>query len=221
MHGEAESKECAETLFTFHGVKETALLKLDMIHQWNIRSRAHECAVTQRPFEDGEVHFTAIYFDGKTGDYTRRDIGTDAWEEETKERKPFSFWRSTYEKHASEERPELTPKESALAMLQRLIEEDQPHTENARYILAAMLERKRILYPTAQKETEQGQMLFYEHKKTGDVYVVRDPELRLDEIDAVQEEVANLLGFGGPAAEAARAVGMKISPEGDVKPVGD
>lgn len=189
-----------------------------MIQQWNIRSRAHECAVSQRPFEDGERHYTAIYFDEKTGDYTRRDVGADAWAQETSERKPFSFWRTIYEKNAPEERPEITPKESALSLLQRLIEDDQPNSENARYILAAMLERKRILTPTAQKETEQGKMLFYENRKTGDVFIIRDPELRLDEVEGVQEEVAMLLGFGGPAAEAAKAVGMKLTPEGKVEP---
>jgi len=62
-------------------------------------------------------------------------------------------------------------------------------------------------------------MLFYENRKTGDVYMVRDPELRLDEVEGVQEEVANLLGFGGSSAEAGKSVAMKITPEGEVKPV--
>ena len=61
-------------------------------------------------------------------------------------------------------------------------------------------------------------MLFYENRKTGDVFIIRDPELRLDEVEGVQEEVAMLLGFGGPAAEAARAVGLTITPEGKVEP---
>lgn len=182
-----------------------------MIQQWNIRSRAHECALTHRPFEDGERHYTAIYFDNKTGEYTRRDVAADAWAEETRERKPFSFWKTLYEKHAPDEKAEITPKESALSLLQRLIEDDQRHTENARYILVAMLERKRVLSPTAEKETEQGKMLFYENKKTGDVYVVRDPELRLDEVEGVQEEVATLLGFGGPGIEPSKVHSRKDS----------
>ncbi len=189
-----------------------------MLQQWNIRSRGHQCAVTERPFEDGEKHFTAIYFDPKTSEYTRRDVSADAWEQELAERTPFSFWKSVYEKNAPDHKPEIAPKESALSLLQRLIEEDNPHTEHARYILAAMLERKRVLSPTDRKETEQGIMLFYENKKTGDVFIIRDPELRLDEVAGVQEEVATLLGFGGPAAEAAKAVGMQITPEGKVEP---
>lgn len=192
-----------------------------MLQQWNLRSRGHQCAVTERPFEDGERHFTAIYIDPKSSEYTRRDVCVDAWKQELAERTPFSFWKSVYVKNAPDQKPEFAPKESALSLLQRLIEDDHPHTENARYILAAMLERKRILSPTDRKYTEQGIMQFYENKKTGDAYMIRDPELRLDEVASVQEEVATLLGFGGPAAEAAKAVGMKITPEGKVEPAAD
>lgn len=188
-----------------------------MLQQWNIRSRAHHCAVTERPFEDGEKHFTAIYFDKTTGDYTRRDVGADAWKQELSERTPFSFWKTVYEKNAPENKPDFNPKEGALSLLQRLIDEGNENTENARYILAAMLERKRVLSPKDRKETENGIMLFYENKKTGDVFMIRDPELRLDEVEGVQEEVAFLLGFGGPAEEAAK-VAAGLAPKSKAKP---
>jgi hypothetical protein len=35
--------------------------------------------------------------------------------------------------------------------------------------------------------------LVYEHGETGDVFLVPDPGLRLDELESVQNEVANLL----------------------------
>jgi hypothetical protein len=189
-----------------------------MLQQWNIRSRAHHCAVSERPFEDGERHFTAIYLDSQTGEYTRRDIAADAWVDETKERVPFSFWRSVYEKSSPTQKTEMSPREGAMVMLQRLTEEADPLAENARYILVLMLERKRVLAQTSWKETEDGKILFYENKKTGDVFMVRDPELRLDELASIQEEVAMQLGFGGPAAVAAKAVGIEIGPDGKVIP---
>lgn len=185
-----------------------------MIQNWSIRSRSHQCALSGRPFEEGETFHTAIYFDPETGGYLRRDVGLDAWEQELSERQPIAYWKTAYTPQVTEERPEVTSKESAMALLQRFIEEDEAHTENARYILALMLERKRILTPTAAKETEEGRMLFYENKKTGEVFVLRDPELRLDELVQVQEEVATLLGFGGPAAEAAKSAGMAFTPDG-------
>lgn len=185
-----------------------------MIQNWSIRSRAHQCAHSGRAFAEGDVFHTAIYFDPETGGYLRRDVSLAAWKDELAERTPIAYWRTTYSPQIVEQRPEVTSKESAMALLQRFVEEDEPQTEDARYILALMLERKRILAPTATKETEQGKMLFYENKKTSEVFMIRDPELRLDELAQMQDEVAMLLGFGGPAAEAAKTVGMKFTPDG-------
>ena len=189
-----------------------------MLQNWHIRTRTHACAQTGTPFEDGQPMFTAIYFDAETGGYLRRDVSLEAWEQELSERTPYSYWKTNYQKGAVEEKPDITGKESPLSLLQHLIEEDEPRSENARYILAVMLERKRQLTETAVKDTETGRMRFYENKKTGDVFIVRDPELRLDEVEQVQEEVAMLLGFGGPAAEAAKAVGMSFNPDGTLQP---
>ena len=166
-----------------------------MIQTWNLRSRAHKCAATERHFDEGEAFFTAIYFDKKSGDYTRRDVCLDAWAEDSKAHPPFSYWRNTYAKPTGNERAEVTPKEGAYAMLQRMVEEGEPSTERARYILGLMLERKRILSPTAVKETEHGRLLMYENKKTGEAFVFVDPELRLDEIESLQTVVATTLGF--------------------------
>lgn len=185
-----------------------------MIQNWSIRTRSHHCSLSERPFVEGEVFHTAIYFDAETSGYLRRDVALDAWKQEVSERKPIAYWKTTYTPNIVEAKPEVTSKESAMALLQRFIEEDEPATENARYILALMLERKRILAPTATKEVDGQKMLFYENKKTSEVYIVRDPELRLDELAQLQDEVAMLLGFGGPAAEAAKIAGMKFGPDG-------
>lgn len=183
---------------------------------WSIRSRAHECALTGRPFEDGEVFHTAIHFDPKENGYVRRDVCREAWKEEQAQRKPVAAWKTVYQKVLAEARPEIAPKESAMELLQRFIEDGDPLTENARYILALMLERKRQISQTAEKEVEGNKMLFYENKKTGQIFIVRDPELRLDEVAQIQEEVATILAFGGPAADAAKAVGVTLTPDGVV-----
>ena len=187
-----------------------------MQQNWSIRSRAHTCAVTGRPFEDGESFHTTIYFDPEENGYVRRDVCAEAWAQELEQRKPVAAWKTVYSRVIAEAKPEITPKESAQALLQRFIEEGDPRTENARYILALMLERKRQLTQTAEKEVDGAKMLFYENKKTGEIFIVRDPELKLDEIADMQDEVATLLAFGGPAADAAKAVGVKLTVDGVV-----
>ncbi|WP_038172632.1 hypothetical protein [Verrucomicrobium sp. BvORR106] len=185
---------------------------------WNIKSRAHECSRTNRPFEEGERFYTAIYFDTVSGEFQRRDVAESAWAEELAERKPFSYWKAEYVRPESlRPKVEITSRESAEDLLRRFVEEDEEHTEHARYILALMLERKKQLVPKETKETEHGKTIIYEHRKSGEVFIIKDPELRLDELAMVQDEVAMLLGFGGPAAEAAAAVGMRITPDGKVE----
>ena len=55
-----------------------------------------------------------------------------------------------------------------------------------------MLERKRILKQIQTEDRDRGRVLIYEHAKTGDVFIVPDPQLHLDELDAVQTEVVAL-----------------------------
>ena len=93
-----------------------------MQQNWHIRSRAHQCALTERPFEDGEVFYTAIWFDPELNEYARRDVCTDAWKQEQETRKPIASWRSIYRKAEVEARPEFAPKASAQELLQRFIE---------------------------------------------------------------------------------------------------
>jgi hypothetical protein len=57
-----------------------------------------------------------------------------------------------------------------------------------------MLERKRVLKQVKTERNASGPVLIYEQPSTGDVFVVPDPQLRLDELEAVQGEVAQLLG---------------------------
>jgi len=143
-------------------------------------------------------------------------VCNEAWKQEIEERKPVASWKTIYQKVIVEAKPEIAPKESAQELLQRFIEEGDPMTENARYILALMLERKRQIVQTAEKEVDGAKMLFYENKKTGEIFIVRDPELKLDEVAQIQEEVATILAFGGPAVEAAKAVGVTLTVEGVV-----
>ena len=92
------------------------------------------------------------------------------------------------------------PKENAEELFRRLVAAADRANANACYVLAAMLERKRILKQIQTDNGEHGRVLIYEHAKTGDVFVVPDPQLRLDELGGVQAEVAQLLQSSGAMA---------------------
>jgi len=157
---------------------------------WNIGGRGRKCAKTERPFEEGEVFYTLL-FQEKAG-FRREDLSEEAFKERDEKKQPFSFWKSKFEPPTPPP-PEALPKQSAEELLREFTLEDKPEHRNVRYVLALMLERKRQVRQVDTKETEEGPLLIYEHVKSGEVFFIPDPQLRLDQLEPVQEEVAFLL----------------------------
>lgn len=166
---------------------------------WHVRSRSRECAATKRAFTDGESIVTALFPDPESSGYLRRDYSLDAWKElPADSEKPFSFWKSTFSAPSgAAETQNPVEKISPEELLVRLIEEDEDHTENTRYILAVMLERQKLLRETDNQRTPNGILRVYEHRKTGEVFLVRDPDIPLSQVEAVQNEVFILLENNG------------------------
>jgi len=158
-------------------------------NEWAIKHRADACAVTHRPFAPGESFYTLLFRDAHG--YRREDLSEEAWLSRNENIQPFSFWKSRYEPLPPRS-PEPLAKENAEQLFRRLISSENP-AANACYVLGAMLERKRVLKQIKTEEGATGRVLIYEHGATGDVFIVPDPQLRLDELENVQNEVANLL----------------------------
>ena len=161
-----------------------------MSENWEIKSRSEVCAVTGRPFVEGEYFYTLLFHE-RDG-FRREDMSEEAWRGRNDNIQPFSFWRAKFEPPPPPE-PEPLGKETAEDLLRRYIEENAPDKAAARFILAVMLERKRLLKQIEAKDAPEGRVLIYEHTKTGEVFVVLDPQLRLAEIAEVQTQVAALL----------------------------
>ncbi len=172
---------------------------------WNIKSRAHECAHTATKFVDGEYFYTALFEDPVTAELVRKDYSEAGWKavEATLDPPPHSHWRSKYEAPTHDPKVQIVEKQTAETLLRKLIEEDSPLTENTRFVLAIMLERKKNLKQTGTRETAESSYLIYEQNKTGEVFIIRDPELKLWELEPVQREVAYLLGGPGPSSNSA------------------
>jgi len=164
-----------------------------MYANWDIKARGCRCTRTGREFADGESFYTLLYRE-KDG-YRREDLCEEAWRDRNDNIQPFSFWKSKFDPPPPPP-PEPLPKNDAEGLLRRLLAEGSPATSNACYILALMLERKRVLRPL---DSEDPALLVYEHVGTGETFVVQNPGLSLDQVPAVQREVAGLLAGGLPA----------------------
>ena len=167
------------------------------MNDWTIQSRADHCEVSGQPFADGEAFFTLLYRDKKLNTLRRRDVSKAGWrtlQSGPEKDAPFCLWRSRFTAPPPPS-PEALPRADAEGLLRRFLGENRPEQRRAAYILALMLERKRLLRPTETRPDEAGggKLLFYEHARTGETFVVTDPGLRLDQIAEVQREVAALL----------------------------
>ena len=165
---------------------------------WNVRSRARECYVTKQPFSSGEIIITALFPDPDSSGYLRRDHSIGGWNEvRHSSEKPFSFWKSVFQTSVAPPAKKNLEKISTEELFRQLTAEDEPHTENTRYILAVMLERQKQLRETDSQRTADGILRVYEHRKTGEVFLIRDPDIPLSQVESLQQEVFLMLEHGG------------------------
>jgi hypothetical protein len=176
------------------------------MNDWNIQSRAHVCETCQQPFADKQPYRTVLFEEGK--ELRRSDICEPCAQKtgDLRTRTGFiSQWQGTYEAPPAQA-PEAIQKETAETLLRKLIEQNDPAHAPAAYILAVMLERKRLLKVKEQIKRDGKRVFIYEHPKTGDLFAIADPDLHLDQLELVQRDVAQLLEHGlnpPPTGEAA------------------
>ena len=188
------------------------------MNEWNIQSRAHHCQACGHRFIDKQVYHTLL-FDEKR-EFTRLDICASCWQSQysqgANDRKGFvSYWQGIYEAPPP---PPSDPiqKENAETLLRKLIELNDPKYVAAGYILAVMLERKRLLKVKEQFMRDGQRVFIYEQPGTGDLFTVPDPNLQLGQLDQVQRDVALLLEYGlNPPAEAIAAPGAPTPQTAD------
>lgn len=166
------------------------------MNEWNIQSRAHACESCARPFTDRQAYHTLL-FDRKN-EFLRQDVCPECWQTKFNDARAqagfISCWQGLYEAPPPANEP--VNKETAETLLRKLIEQNDPRHGPASYILAVMLERKRILKVKEQLVREGKRTFIYEQPRTGDVFTITDPDLHLDQLEEVQRDVAALLEHG-------------------------
>ena len=194
-----------------------------MITEWNIQSRGHGCEACGKTFVDRETYHTVLW--EERSEFRRSDVCDGCWQSkfnDARDRKNFiSCWQGVYEAPPPPTDP--IKKETAETLVRKLIELNDPIYVPAAYILAVMLERKRLLKVKEQVIRDGRRVFIYEQPATGDVFTITDPNLRLDQLDQVQREVATLLEHGLLAvpSPAARATDDAAATEVEAEPKTD
>ena len=177
-------------------LSRAALCSRSLITEWNIQTRGHGCEACGKAFGDKELYHTLLV-DEKTH-FRRSDVCAECWQGKFADAHALSgfisCWQGVYE--APPPVTEAIQKETAETLLRKLIEQNDPEHRPAGFILAVMLERKRILKVKEQIIRDGQRVFVYEQPKSGDIFTIADPNLRLDQLEQVQRDVAALLEHG-------------------------
>ena len=182
---------------------------------WSVRKCSKVCDQCEKEFADKESIFSRLSFE--QGEYVREDFCRACWD---KSNPGLSSWQTQY-LVPPPPAEEALKKENAESLLRKLMAKENEEDLNAIFILTVMLERKKLLVERDAQQAEDGRKLrIYEHRKTGESFMVIDPELKLNELEQVQEEIVVLLG-GKPRnpdsvpAEAIESTTAEISDSND------
>lgn len=162
---------------------------------WEVRSRSTRCAATRAPFQEGDPIYSRLVrrVDGDL----REDYSEAAWTSELKAQSLF-HWKTKFRLPAPKKEAPFK-EENAEEFLRELLEANDTGDTVTLYILALMLERRRILVDRGTQHDPEGrQIRIYEHKDNGETYFIVDPVLDIARIAEVQQEVALRLGWIQP-----------------------
>ena len=159
---------------------------------WEVKARAHTCAATGEPFMEGQTVYSRLIptMDG----LVREDFEKSQWDEEKESLSKF-FWKTTYHPPAPKEEAPFKEENAAEALVELMAENDPANT-NTIFILSAMLERKRLWVEQGKQRDDEGRLIrIYEQKDSGETYFIVDPEVNLEDLIALQDDVARKLGW--------------------------
>ncbi len=178
---------------------------------WKIRPRSNSCRLCGRLFEDGEIcHSAVAVVPGTEGldALFPDDAGGDS-QKQPPQMQRFDFcvkcaaqavgvawtsvWRGKYAAPPPSE-PEAVPKETAESLLRKLLDSEDPDNVSLAFLLAVMLERKKILIEkSVKRQPEGGVVRIYEHKKNAEVFFITDPGLSEEQIPELKSRMDSLL----------------------------
>lgn len=162
------------------------------IGDWEIKSRAEQCAVSGKAFAEGE-EFMSVLLQGPEG-LERLDMSLVAWKDwEAGENPPLSNWKSRFQP-GPEPESETVDKQDAESELRRLLDQGAPESAKLCRLLALLLERKRILKLREKIDQPDRQLLVFEHTDTQESFLVPDVDFKLSDLDSLREEIMEKSG---------------------------
>jgi hypothetical protein len=158
---------------------------------FEIQRCSRKCSVTERELAGGEECYSVLFSEG--GQVVRRDYSAAAWQGPPED--CLGWWKSTVV-DPSAGRPQWAPNEVMLDYFERLLAD--PSAEDARYVLALLLVRRRIarVERTEKDETGREQLVIFCPRNETE-YRVPEALPTPERAAAIQEQLSELLQTGG------------------------
>ena len=164
--------------------------------EWNIQSRAHACAACGQPFADREVYHTLL-FDEEPISGARTFAGPAGRSNTARRERPQRLHLLLAGRLRRAPAPGGSDsRENAESLLRKLIELNDPRYIPGGYILAVMLERKRLLKVKEQVMRDGHRVFIYEQPEDRRRVHHHRPGPAARPAGAVQRDVAALLEHG-------------------------
>lgn len=165
---------------------------------WEVQKCALSCSKCETEFKDAEQLRTVLYFN-QDNSVERKDFCANCFSAELKTKDSIS-WKVTFK--AKKKEGEVQDKKAIVEELfKEYLHSSEPVHSKYCYIMALMLERKKILVEKKDKKitskSSGRRMFFYEHAKSGEVFIVHDPDIDLFEISSLQREITDILDKKG------------------------
>jgi hypothetical protein len=158
---------------------------------FEIQRCSRKCSATERELAGGEECYSVLLSEG--GQVVRRDFCSAAWQGPPED--CLGWWKSTVV-DPSAGRPQWAPNEVMLEYFERLLAD--PSAEDARYVLALLLVRRRIARVERTEKDESGRehlVIFCPRNDTE--YRVPEALPTPERAAAIQEQLSELLQTGG------------------------
>jgi hypothetical protein len=154
---------------------------------YEIQRCSRRCAATDRELKSGEVCYSVLVPEGAA--VVRRDYSSEAWQGPPEN--AIASWKSTLvDPHAG--RLHWAPNDVMLNYFERLIED--PAAEDARYVLALLLVRRRVLRLEAKEKDSTGRDVLVMHCGRNEAnYRVAEASPTPERVSQIQQQLAELL----------------------------
>jgi hypothetical protein len=161
---------------------------------YEIHRCSRRCAATDRELHNGETCYSVLVAEGAA--VVRRDYSPEAWQGPPEN--ALGFWQTTIVDPQAG-RLHWAPNDVMLNYFERLL--DDPTAADARYVLALLLVRRRVLRVEATEKDAAGQDVLVLHCSRNEAqYRVAEVMPTPERAAAIQQQLAELLQTHGQTA---------------------